>query len=203
MGDSFKGMHDTADAERDAAQRAIAHAQKRINFFRRGAGVRRYHTHRTIMEDTVGHHSCNVGLFVIMLWQARTAEGTGTHLRLGPMLAAALAHDLPEHTVGDIPAPAKRKLRAAGVDLDSEETQLLDEHRFSFALSDEEERLLKLGDYLDGLSFCAEERTRGNRYLNDVALTYATYLSELAKVGSVGERNIITAVTESWRQANV
>ena len=202
MGDSFKGMHEQADAVDAARRRAVAYAQQRISFFRRGADVRRYHTHRTIMEDTVGHHSANVGMFVIMLWQARCAEGDGAHLRLGPMLAAALAHDLPEHTFGDIPAPAKRKLRERGVDLDTEETVLLDANRFGFKLTDEEHRLLKLGDYLDGLSFCVEERMRGNRYLNDVAHTYRTYLRELAQDRSAGEKIIINAVLENWEKAD-
>src|SRR5690606_41858479 len=74
----------------------------------RGGRVRRFHTVPTVAEHTVGHHSFGVAWFVHLLYRGRPP----VH-----MLIAARTHDLAECEEGGIPAPAKRALNSAGLEL--------------------------------------------------------------------------------------
>jgi len=99
------------------------------------------------------------------------------------VLVTALTHDLAEAVVGDLPAPTKRELSAvARAEFAKLEDDALEQAGFGQVLEPSEQRLLKLGDYLDGLWFCIEERRRGNHELDQVAVTYVHYLNELMKV---------------------
>lgn len=70
---------------------------KSLEFMWRGGYTTRYHTERTLREDTVGHHSFNVAAIVMYVRPDASAA----------LLRAALLHDVAEHVLGDIPAPVK------------------------------------------------------------------------------------------------
>lgn len=142
----------------------------RVAFVRRGLSTRRYHQYHTHGIDSVGKHSAGVAMFCAIIDPQCSRD----------VLFSCLTHDLAEAVVGDLPAPTKRALspRARAEFDDLEESKLI-EHKMVVGLSKSEGLLVKLGDYLDGLSFCIEERRRGNTELNEVAETYVSYLAQL------------------------
>lgn len=143
---------------------------QQIETARRGMLVRRYHQRYTAEPDTVGKHSCGVALFCLMI-----DPGCGAQV-----LAGAITHDLAEYIVGDLPAPTKRTLSdEARAEIDLLETKVLNEAGFNFVVTKQEKMLLKVADYLDGIYFCIEERSRGNSGLEQVGETYLSYLHDL------------------------
>lgn len=163
-----------------------------IDFMRRGHGVNRYHQRYTAVTDTVGKHSAGVAGFLILLQE-------GGALPRAAALAAAIVHDLPECETGDIPAPAKRAMSpAARHSLSELEESLLRQHGFEYDLSEDEQRLLKLADYLDGLMFCVEEMRRGNREVSGVGDVYCSYIAQYMHLANARERSVVQAVTNLW-----
>ena len=71
-----------------------------LKFMWSGGETRRYHGFRMLQEDTVGHHSFNVACIIMAIRPDASAT----------LLRAALKHDIAEHIVGDMPAPAKRAM---------------------------------------------------------------------------------------------
>lgn len=131
----------------------------RLNFAWNGGETRRYHTHRPINDDTVGHHSYNVAMTIVCLWPDATAA----------LLVAALTHDIAEHKVGDIPAPTKRHMpNIFGQPFRTffatwEAAHILEAGLPTPTLTKVEEWQLKFADSLDGMRFCLHERQLGNR----------------------------------------
>lgn len=136
-----------------------------LQFMWSGGNTRRYHTMRTVMEDTVGHHSYNVACIIM-------------HLRpdcRAVLLRAALKHDMAEHMVGDMPAPTKRAMPDYVNDAGQSRTfrEVFGEYEESRALeygvaleegqlTEGERWVLKLADAMDGMRFCIQERQLGN-----------------------------------------
>lgn len=156
--------------------------KKMVEFISNGGDVRRFHTVNTIGTNTVAEHSFGV---VWIIWLL-----TGGQCR-PKLLMAGAAHDLAEQVVGDVPSPAKRAL-GIGQDIDELETKILADHGTAFVLTPEEARTLKLADCLDGLLFCAKERSQGNRRIDGVADKYAEYIAEMNPCGV--ERDVFDAV---------
>lgn len=141
-----------------------------IKFIRSGMNVRRYHQHPTLEIDTVGKHSAGVALFISLIDPTVRKE----------VLLAALCHDLGEWVLGDIPAPTKRLLSdGAKTEIDRIEEEALFAHGCLVSLTDDEYKLLKICDYLDGLSFCIEETNRGNVSMSSIRDKYLDYLYPL------------------------
>lgn len=135
---------------------------------RKAMNVRRYHQHSVGEVDTVGKHSCGVAALVLLLHPDCSRD----------LLHAAIVHDFSEFTTGDIPATVKRML---SVEFREEYKHLEREVSEQIGwvaptLSENEAQLLKVCDYLDGLSYCIEERTRGNLNLRTVGDTYLKYI---------------------------
>lgn len=147
--------------------------------FEKGGNVTRYHTHEVFQRQTVAEHTFNVLWILSLLWDGN----------LPPTLfRAALAHDIAECELGDIPAPMKRILREKlGADeedvIQQAEDRILQENRLSQYsernLSLSERRTLKMADVLDGLRYAMREFRAGNRPMFDVATEYARYFHEL------------------------
>ena len=142
-----------------------------IKFIRNGMNVRRFHQHPTHEIDTVGKHSCGVALFANLIYPEIRKEA----------LLSALYHDLGEWVLGDIPAPTKKRLSTNAKDeIDGIETDALNAHGFDTkVLTDDEVRLLKICDCLDGLSFCIEEVARGNYMMSQPRDKYREYLYDV------------------------
>lgn len=74
--------------------------------------TKRWHT-RHLPPQTLADHSCAVALLAGII-----AGDTVPPDESGELLGVALLHDLHETQFGDLPYPAKRHLREAGLDLD-------------------------------------------------------------------------------------
>lgn len=152
-------------------------ALKEIQFMWDGGETRRFHCYRPLMEDTVGHHSYNVACIIMFLWEDASAR----------LLRAALKHDMAEHIVGDMPAPAKRSLPDYPDSTFREEFGFMEDRMMARAgiivehLSPEEQWCLKLADSMDGLRFCMHERALGNNTprMVDMAKTFTSYIDTL------------------------
>lgn len=147
--------------------------REQIEFIMLGADVRRYHTIRTLVTETVGHHSHGVAALCLLLVRQPSAN----------LLRAALLHDLAEHQTGDIPSPAKRQY-GIGEQVSALESELLDAAGLTLPLlTDAEERTLKLADIAQGSLFCAQETRLGNEAMWTVYNRYLSYAESMLLVG--------------------
>ncbi len=158
--------------------------REQIQFIMLGADVRRYHTVRTLVTETVGHHSHGVAALCLLLVRQPSAN----------LLRAALLHDLAEHQTGDIPSPAKRQY-GIGDQVSALENQLLDAVGLTMPLlTDAEERTLKLADIAQGALFCAQETHLGNEAMWAVYRRYMGYAESMILVGQ--ERELFEAIKD-------
>jgi 5'-deoxynucleotidase YfbR-like HD superfamily hydrolase len=141
---------------------------KRATAVRMGGDVKRYHALRTVGSQNVAQHSYGVAWWCALLTDMQPGQN---------LLLHALAHDVAEAKVGDIPSPVKRALGA------SESVQLMEafymrEYELELPpLSAEEEVILKLADCLDGVAFCMQEVAYGNAAMAVVASRYGDYMA--------------------------
>jgi len=161
----------------------------RIRFICNGMATKRFHTMRTLQENTVAHHSFGVAMLVLEL-----TEGNAS----ADLLREALHHDLAEHVLGDMPAPAKRKMDIGKV-VSAEEERLLGELWFPAELSEGEKRTLKIADALDGAMFCCTERKLGNTGITPIYEKFMSYVNERNPIGT--ETVVVAAVCSLWCEA--
>jgi 5'-deoxynucleotidase YfbR-like HD superfamily hydrolase len=118
--------------------------------------VQRCHTIPHHGSYNVAQHSWGVAMLVLAVFPDRAFR----------LLPAALAHDVPEAWVGDIPSPTIRSLGIREA-LDAVEGRLLQaldlRHHFAH-LSDEDVAALLFCDRLEFVLWCAHESMIGNRY---------------------------------------
>lgn len=131
--------------------------------------VKRYHAQLTLKEQTVAEHSHSVAM---LCWAITGGSASAA------LLMAALTHDLGERWTGDMPAPVKNGspfVHDYMKDMERRALRLVG--YVDQPLSDQESRVLKLADALDGLLFCWREWQYGNQHLaNDgVHANYADY----------------------------
>lgn len=165
--------------------------RQQIDFIHAGEGTKRYHTVRTIKDQTVGAHSFSVIWLVYML----TSGNADVHL-----LMAGAVHDLAENFAGDMPSPAKRVLDI-GEAVARLEGQLLREHSLNFLLSPADVRILKMADRMSGILFCIEERTMGNVGITTCFNNFLAYIRELQPVGI--EAEILEVLVNKWWEVQV
>jgi 5'-deoxynucleotidase YfbR-like HD superfamily hydrolase len=140
-----------------------------LDFVRRAAHVKRYHTEVVIKEQNVGEHTFNV----IWLCYLLTRQHPTTAL-----LMHAAAHDAAEHATGDIPSPTKRAL-GIRTQVATFEAALMAEAGLNLpTLDDHSAHILKLADALDGVLFSLREHNLGNRLINVVFRNYCAYVRE-------------------------
>jgi 5'-deoxynucleotidase YfbR-like HD superfamily hydrolase len=168
--------------------------RNRLARIRRGGEVARFHTERTIHENTVGEHSFNVA------WLVNLLAPTTDFQRRYYLVLAALSHDLAEETIGDVPAPTKRALNIREL-FGKYEEQLLEEVGLSYEkhLPEEDKRVLKLADALDGAFFCIGEVAMGNRRMSHVYQNFRRYVSQFEPFSSI-ETEVISYVDELWQE---
>lgn len=142
----------------------------RMEMWRQGMGVRRFHTWPTVGEQTVGHHSCGVALVVVLCHPDPSSA----------LLTAALVHDLSEGVLGDVPATTKWRSPLLQEEWHKLERQvdgamgLLPTH----PLSDEDSYCLLAADAMEGLLWCREQEALGNKNYRTVAINWLHYLDE-------------------------
>ena len=158
--------------------------KKQLEFMLKGSDVTRYHTLRTLQQETVGHHSHGVAMLVLLIKPDIHCD----------VVYAALTHDLAEHLTGDIPSPAKR-LYGISDTVSGVENELIIESGWPlFLLTPSEQRVLKLADIAQGALFCAREVQLGNALMRTVFDRYLSYAEELTPVGR--ERELFDLIKE-------
>lgn len=161
-----------------------------VDLLMKGAETRRFHTVRTITDNTVAEHSWGVAALVWVLTRGQCSAA---------MMMAALTHDIAEHFVGDVPSPTKRALQISA-SLSAIEDTVLATAEFVFELTAEEQRLLKLADCLDGMLFCVRERQLGNTGIRKVYGRFESYVKELSPTGF--EYTVLSTIQRAWHRAN-
>lgn len=142
---------------------------KQIRAVFQGGAVRRFHTLPTVGVDTVASHSFGVAMLAWMLCKGAPSRA---------LVQKCLVHDIPEQTFGDIPSPAKKFLESEK--LARAEDSLLEENGLHpGTLTEEDERVFKLADNLDGLRFCIEEYNKGNSGLLECERNYCRYITDM------------------------
>lgn len=129
-------------------------------------GVKRFHTVPTIQTQTVGQHVANMmGLLIC----------TGYNYS-GYLIHAIYTHDMPEVSIGDIPAPAKREME----DVKKMESEWYKANGVpELVLSTKDYWLLNLLDVLEGVFFCKSELKLGNQLITGCYNNYRRMLEGL------------------------
>lgn len=142
---------------------------QRIDAAREAASVLRFHTARTIHDETVGHHTFNMVNLLLIMTNGEVSRN---------LLIAAVCHDLGEPAVGDIPSPVKRAMpkELQNVVKRMEDEAVLAIHPYAPIISNEEAATLKLADNIDGLLKCRDELRLGNRAIRAIGDRYIEYI---------------------------
>jgi 5'-deoxynucleotidase YfbR-like HD superfamily hydrolase len=158
---------------------------KQIDFIRKGGITKRYHTKNTLKDNTVAHHSFGVAWMCYLLSEGRPSAA---------LLVAALAHDLAEQLTGDISSPTKRKFPVLAEMVQAMESEALEEHELNLEpeLTNQEARVLKMADCMDGMLFCISEMELGNRSIYEVFRRYCDYVDILRPTGR--EHRVFSAI---------
>ena len=142
----------------------------RLDILRAGGSVQRYHTWRTLRQQTVAEHTH--GVMTILL------EITPTNLLSPQLLAACAYHDISELLTGDLPSPAKREypmLKAAANQATGDfETGM----GLRMELTIDQQRLLSWADTMECCQWAMEELYMGNRYARRIVVNALNYLRE-------------------------
>lgn len=132
---------------------------------REAAAVKRYHTRRTLRQQTVGEHSFGAIQLLHQVYPEARKE----------VLLAMVYHDLPELVTGDVPAPVKRQSPKLAELLNAAEKQTGPLHQ-DFDLSMFEEAVCKWCDLMELVLWCLEEVRLGNQYAKETCLTGLLWL---------------------------
>ena len=161
----------------------------KLKFIQAGSEVTRYHTVKTLTQETVGHHSHGVAMICLMLMGCQVSAD---------LLKAALCHDLAEHQLGDIPSPAKREY-GIGEQVNELEDKLLNSVGLSVQLTPDEARVLKLADIAQGALFCVREMELGNSGMKVVYERYRSYAEGFVLLGR--ERELFDFINSQYEEA--
>lgn len=130
------------------------------------SGVSRFHAVPGLAQQTIAQHSWGVS----MLCQYFNPECRKE------LVLAALTHDCTELVTGDIPATAKWESPELKVILDQIESKIEQEWGIQFTLDEDEKRLLKLCDGLEGMNYCLERRRQGDLEASVVFYRWADFV---------------------------
>lgn len=130
--------------------------------------VKRWHTIRTLTQQTVAEHSGQALTLLLMLHPNPSLD----------LIKATLWHDSAERVVGDVPAPALRANPTFKREyLRAEEMAVLDNHPSAMIrLTAEEDLWLKAVDRLEAFLHAHDEIKLGNTTVNDIFQRAYSYL---------------------------
>lgn len=128
---------------------------KQIELAHRGGLVTRFHCHSLLHKENVGEHSHMVACLVAIYYEFRPSAA---------LLMAALAHDLPEYKLGDVPGPVKKMLPGLSEAYAAAESQVYTDYGWPEfpELTEEEKEVLKFADALSGYLTAFREVRCGN-----------------------------------------
>lgn len=116
--------------------------------------VKRWHTVRTIQDQTVADHSWGVISILLQICEPSVQ-----------LLHVAAFHDMAEASSGDIPAPIKWAYPKLGAALDEVEKDFNETHRLDMELNAYEHQLLKWADMMELVMFTTTEIQLGNTHM--------------------------------------
>ncbi len=163
---------------------------EQLQFVIQGGQVKRFHIVPLVHSNTVGHHSFGVAWLCYLLSEQMPRP---------ELLLAALAHDMGEQEVGDVPSTTKRGL-GISEKLETMEREARCRNGFHFLLTEEEQRTLDLADKFDGMLFCVQERSLGNVNMEAPFYRWATWINKEVKFTEL-QRRVFEAVLELWEAA--
>lgn len=114
--------------------------------------VVRFHNHVGIDKQKTSEHQWGVALIVEHIYP----QGSKA------LLLAALTHDAAEYYMGDIPAPVKWDNPELKVMLQQMERKWEEHNGVDFDLHEDEHRVLKMADALEGMWFCVHQVRLGH-----------------------------------------
>ena len=135
---------------------------EKLERFRRGGTVTRYHTHNLLKPPNDAEHQYNVAVIADQIYRA--AYGRVPHVEL---FTSALYHDQAEYETGDIPGWVKRrrpKLKAVLKEVEAEVERNLDISVPNGELG----VLIKVADDLEHVWTCLDEYSRGNQRVSNM-----------------------------------
>ena len=135
----------------------------------------------TSRDQSVAEHSYNVAMIVRDFCVA-------VDCRSDRLIVAALEHDAHEVVTGDVPTPTKRRLRGAGIDVDS----VFETPNSVKNLTPEEKHLLKLADITEAYWFLDENGV--GRHAKAVKLGIEKQIHEMMKGYCTGHRAALSEV---------
>lgn len=173
---------------------------EQLEFLRNAGETRRYHGWPVLRPQSVAEHSFHVATILHVLYGQ---EEPGISCTL---LLAALTDDLAEWITGDPPSPFTRAMeqRLPGFRAQRKEVEnkVLEAVQLDFGkfLNEEEQRKLKVADYIDGAMYCVRERAMGNKLIAPAFGTFITYLPDYMKLPI--EAHAYQFLLDSWTVAN-
>lgn len=168
------------------------------SFIFSGGNSTRFHTVDVHNRQCIGNHSFGVAWLCELITQGAASKN---------LIMAALAHDLAEHVVGDVPAPAKRSMGIGKLYEAAEYIQLSQAGLSPYfdKLTPLESEVLKLSDCFEGMIFCLRERKLGNRNVDDIFGRYVSYVSEVitkmeTSTVAVKAARILDELGSEWKE---
>lgn len=145
-----------------------------LDFIYKGGASKRFHTLRTIQTQDIAAHSFGVAWLCELLTGGQASKN---------LIMAALAHDLAEHRVGDIPSPVKRDMGVGELfhDYEMGKLAIVGLSKYYDELTEGEGYTLKLADMIDGMMFCLTERNFGNSTIDPVYNNFHLYALQVMK----------------------
>lgn len=174
---------------------------EQLEFIRNAGETRRFHGWPVLRPQSVAEHSFHVAMIVYVI---AGQEEPGIRQ---PLLLAALCDDLAEWITGDPPSPFTRAMeqRMPGFrdNRKAVENEVLGAVflNWSEMLTEEEAKLLKFADYVDGAMYCIRERAMGNKLISPAMGTFMGYLPEYFSDRPI-EREIYAWLCNEWEAAN-
>ena len=141
----------------------------KLDIILKGGQVTRFHTKPTLKAETVAEHSYLVAWLTTLVLESTPRAD---------LLLAALAHDIPEYVLGDMPSPAKRAMNLGAVYRTREANLFAGAGMpdYEGRLTPYEAEVLKFCDNLAGYLKCRFEEQMGNRTLTATLRNYRSYI---------------------------
>lgn len=159
----------------------------------------RYHTEEMHDRQRIDAHSWGVGVITLYLLEKEDFS-LAERLRI---VQAALLHDVAEYHVGDIPAPAKRRMDIRALVGEHEDRHLAESGWAVPTLSRSGGRIVKIADNADGCLHCIAERRMGNVNVIPIYANFWDYLQGECNIGTAGREKILADyIDEEWRKAD-
>lgn len=169
-----------------------------LDFIRNGGALVRYHTVQVLQRQTIAEHSFHVAMLV---WWLKDGDVSGVQVM------QALAHDVAEHKMGDMPSPVKNGFgemadgRSFRDTFDARENTFLQVHGLNFPAVNSDAQVLKLADAAEGCLYCIREREMGNRLITECYINYHRYVFSLVRHDNKREVQLLDHIDAAWERA--